>query len=547
MSKKKILFVNEASYMATGFSVIGHEIISRLYKSGKFEIAELGSYSRPGDPRSLSVPWQIYSVLPHPNDKEYQERYSSTHQAQFGSLKFEEACLDFNPDVVIDIRDHQMAEWEDRSPYRKYFKWIWMPMIDGVPQKGEWLDNYSYADIFLPACQFAKDVLEKEAPYINVWPELVRPGVNHEIFKPMDKQKCREELGVHPDANIILTVMRNQPRKLYRDLMDMFNLYLRTCEEKGKSELARKSYLYIHGSYPDVGWDFAKGLLETGLSSKVVFTKYCTACKDVKAMFFNQETNYCPKCGNKTLIHPNTDNGVTRETLAKIYNCGDAYVQFSASEGLSCCSLEAKACGVPLFGVDYSATAEQVNAPGGYPIAIERVFHETFRQTEQARVLPDNKDAVRKLIDFLSLANDVKAKIGKDAREDAMNYTFDRAAEIFIRAIDSCDPAIPWSSNKIPTPNLKDIPTNLSNTNFLDWCIINIMLRPDLTNSQWRHKMAKILDAGYELAGNQKKSITQKDILSMFIGIGNKIIHWEQLRLEKFYGQQKKEINWSYL
>jgi hypothetical protein len=39
MTKKKILLVNEASYLATGFAVYGHEILTRLHKTDKYDIA----------------------------------------------------------------------------------------------------------------------------------------------------------------------------------------------------------------------------------------------------------------------------------------------------------------------------------------------------------------------------------------------------------------------------------------------------------------------------------------------------------------------------
>jgi len=49
--KPKILWVNEASFLRTGFSTIGWQVIKRLQATGKYDIVELGSYAHQNDPR----------------------------------------------------------------------------------------------------------------------------------------------------------------------------------------------------------------------------------------------------------------------------------------------------------------------------------------------------------------------------------------------------------------------------------------------------------------------------------------------------------------
>jgi len=48
--KKRILFIGEASPLETGFSNYYRQLLSRLQETGKYDIAELGSYIRHGDP-----------------------------------------------------------------------------------------------------------------------------------------------------------------------------------------------------------------------------------------------------------------------------------------------------------------------------------------------------------------------------------------------------------------------------------------------------------------------------------------------------------------
>ena len=44
-NKKRILFCNETSFLNTGYSVYGREVIGRIFNTNKYEIAEFGIYA----------------------------------------------------------------------------------------------------------------------------------------------------------------------------------------------------------------------------------------------------------------------------------------------------------------------------------------------------------------------------------------------------------------------------------------------------------------------------------------------------------------------
>jgi len=144
--KRKILFIGEASFVATGFGTYWHEVIKRLHAIGDFEIAELGSYAKQGDPKIQAVPWKFYPVEPDQKDAEANKIFKSRPTNQFGEWNFDRVCLDWQPDMVVGIRDWWMDEFVLRSPLRHNFKFIWMPTIDGEPQKEIWLDSYKQCD-----------------------------------------------------------------------------------------------------------------------------------------------------------------------------------------------------------------------------------------------------------------------------------------------------------------------------------------------------------------------------------------------------------------
>jgi len=98
--KRRILFIGEASFIATGFGTYWQEVIKRLYETGEFEIAELGGYASDGDPKIQSVPWKFYPVQPNPKDTRAQQIFRSKPTFQFGEWRFDDVCIDFKPDIV---------------------------------------------------------------------------------------------------------------------------------------------------------------------------------------------------------------------------------------------------------------------------------------------------------------------------------------------------------------------------------------------------------------------------------------------------------------
>ena len=105
--KKRILLVSEFSLLNTGFSVMAYDLLSRLHKSDKYEVAELASYVSDDDPRVKKLPWRVFPVIPSQSNKEEFQTFQQEYQtAQFGSLRFEAAVNEFKPDIVFSYRDY---------------------------------------------------------------------------------------------------------------------------------------------------------------------------------------------------------------------------------------------------------------------------------------------------------------------------------------------------------------------------------------------------------------------------------------------------------
>jgi len=554
MSRKpRILFVNEASFLNTGYSVYGKEILKRLYDTNKYELAELGCYghctpkieeigsftSRYGVPKMFDLPWRYYGNFP--TSEEEQKVYDSLVTAQFGEWRFERTCLDFKPDIVVDIRDWWMHEFIERSPYRPYFHWAVMPTVDSEPQQEQWLNTYMNADAVFTYSEFGRDVLNGESNNKVKFVDIASPGANLSVLKPFEnKSEHRSNFGFIDDVNIVGTVMRNQARKLYPDLFEAFSLFLKTNKELGE-----KTFLYMHTSYPDSGWDIPFLLRKFDLGNKVLFTYKCEACKHVFPSFFQDARAVCRRCAANAAHLPNTRNGLSDKEMAGVFNLFDVYVQYSVCEGFGMPQVEAAACGVPVMAVNYSAMKSVIDNLGGIPIDVQRMFWDSGTGCERA--LPSNQDFVDKLVSFLNKPKTVQQRLGRTHYNNVKKiYNYDRVAKIWEKHFDSIELKNKWDSPpRINEPSF-DIPKDLSNEQFIRWCIMNVWGEPEHLNSFTAMKFLKDLNYGEAIRGtgdvmfneasylavaNKYQPFTHRHAAENFVALAEKRNYFEKLRV----------------
>lgn len=537
MNKKCLLWVSEASFLNTGFSGQSRYILDYLYKTGKYEICELGSYAQSSDPRANSVPWQFYGAIPDGNN-EQENRKAETYEGQFGAAVFERVLLDFNPTHVIDIRDPFFMDWQLKSPYRKFFNLIWQPTVDSEPQQRIWIDNFKKADTILTLSRYGKEVLERESD-IKI-ADIASPGADEKVYFPQSKEESRKVLGLPQDCNILLNVARNQKRKLFPDLIEIFRDLLEKFKRHNLNELYQKTFLYLHTSYPDVGFDLGRFIMQNGLSSKVLLTYSCKKCSHIWADFWQTEMTVCPRCHDLSAFLTNTNHGIPSEVMAKIYNASDAFISYSICEGLGMPCVEAKMCGLPLFAVNYSATAEQVECEGCYPIDVVRYFHEPVIETQQMRCYPDNKDALRKLFSFFVQPKKEWSKHANTVRKHAIdNYSFERAAKIFEKAIDnsSTQTLRRWDdiNNTYFLPLEYTIPNTIrSNAELVDYLIEIAWRRPEMKQSEFRNNLVRSLNVGYMAGSNGREKFSFNELRQYFNNLAIEHNFWEHRRLQKF-------------
>ena len=169
-----------------------------------------------------------------------------------------------------------------KSPLRENFLVYWMPTVDGFPQKWEWIKDYGTLDGLFSYSHFGKRALEEQSvcrlgkhlkmPELKV-NDIVQPGVDTNVFKPLPKSEVKKVFGVPEHAKFVGTVMRNQPRKLFDRIIQSFSMF-----KKDYPKESENVFLLLHTSIPDVGWNIPECVARAGIGEHTCFTYICRAC-----------------------------------------------------------------------------------------------------------------------------------------------------------------------------------------------------------------------------------------------------------------------------
>ena len=489
--KTKILLCNEASFLNTGYATYGRELMKRLYASNKYDIAEFSTYAGATDPRFKSIPWKTYSNLPDENSQEEKDIYQANVSYQFGEFKFEHVLLDFQPDIVVDIRDWWMLEFAERSPFRRLFHWVIMPTVDAAPQNEQWLATYSSADAVFNYSDWGYELLKKQGGGQINCVGSAPPSSDAAYIPVPNKDVHKSRMGLNPKCKIVGTIMRNQRRKLYPDLFESFRKFLDKTN-------APDTYLYCHTCYPDIGWDIPRLLKQYGIASRVILTYQCNNCESITPSIYHDIVMECPQCGKHSAQLANVQKGLSCKELANIINLFDLYIQYANSEGFGLPQVEAASCGVPVMAVDYSAMESVIRKINGVPLKLRSRYLEL--ETGCYRAVPDNDYTAEQLLKFFNLNEEQRTQKGHDTRKAfEKNYNWDRTAEKWMNYFDSFSvkpSEQTWQSPpRIHTP-ASSVPENLNNAEIATFLVSQVFGEPEKVNTYMWARMCKDLNLG---------------------------------------------------
>jgi glycosyltransferase involved in cell wall biosynthesis len=309
---QKILYCGDA-FVETGFGRVAENLLPALAK--EYEVVVM-STNYHGDPHSEAKKYKVYPALLHGSDP-------------FGSHRIAEIIQREKPDLIWVTNDIWIAInlWNQAKPLQEQFgfKWFVYTPIDSyglfpslAAPMMEWNGLATYTEFGAKELRLAG--YDKHI-------DVVGHGTDFTKFFPMEKAKCRKELGVPEDVFIVFNGNRNQPRKRI-DLT--IKGFIEFAQDKPDTRL------WLHMGAKDMGWPIIE------LFQRV-------------ARDFGYDA-----AGKLILTSPSfsTDNCLPIEQLNKVYNAVDIGVNTCIGEGWGLVNTEHAATGVAQLVPDHTSLKE---------------------------------------------------------------------------------------------------------------------------------------------------------------------------------------------
>lgn len=297
----------------TGYAGINERIAFELQHHG-WDVAVLAA-GYDGRPHALQAHFRLWPA-PERTDFLGINRLAATIAAE-------------RPNVVLVtatpwVAARYLAQVPDGVPVAAY-----MP-VDAPCLDPAYVTPLNRLALALPYTQFAEREL-RAAGYEGS-ATVIPHGIETGVFYPEAQSVARAQLGIEPDAFVVLWLDRNQPRKRLDLAMRAFGLFAAQHPE---------ARLLLHTGARDVGWNPEHEARKAGCLDRVLLTSES--------------------------ITP--EAGVSVDELRLIYSAADVRLSTTAGEGWGLTVMEAMACGVPCLVPEWSALGEwAAGAAAFYPV-----------------------------------------------------------------------------------------------------------------------------------------------------------------------------------
>lgn len=343
----RILFCADVG-VQTGFGRVSEYLIPALAEDHEVHALAVNWH---GDPSPMQQYCKMYPAMAYGSDP-------------FGSHRIAQVIQQVKPDLVWVTNDIWVALqlWEKAKPFKESlgFKWFVYTPIDSYGLFPSLAAPMMEWDGLATYTEFAKKELEKMGYTKPI--RIIGHGTDFTKFFPLDKEECRDKLGVPKDVFVVFNGNRNQPRKRI-DLT--IKAFIKFAKDKDDARL------WLNMGTKDLGWPIVD------LFKRVA-----------------RDEGYDPT-SKLILTSPNfsTDNCLPIEQLNQVYNASDIGINTCIGEGWGLVNTEHGATGVMQLVPDHTSLAEIFDE---LP-RIECNASETDRNYGLERMLPDPECAAELL------------------------------------------------------------------------------------------------------------------------------------------------------
>ena len=367
----RILWMSNAPWASTGYGTQTRAAVPRLQSLGH-TVNVFSFYGNQGGVLNLGGS-SIYPVGNHP----YGNDIVGAHMAHSRS------------DVLITLMDVWVQDHFGRMAQREGWAYCpWLP-IDQTPVPKAIVERLEGATLVLPYARFGERELHN-AGVTNTF--YIPHGVDCDTFHPMDRERCRSELGLPQDKFIIGSVQTNKgfpSRKVLAEQVLAFAIFKRTHPD---------ALLYMH---------CVESTMQGGIDLPALFANL--GLRNGEDVRVSNQYGY-------TIGWPDS-------RVAMLYNAFDVLTACRMGEGFGLPIVEAQACGVPVVTAN-NTTSPELTFAG---VMVDKVYPWWTPLNAWASI-PDVgaiADAYGEMYDRLQ-DGDERDAMAYAAREGALAYDWER-------------------------------------------------------------------------------------------------------------------------
>lgn len=505
MSKKRVLIHSNFCKMFTGFGKHKKNLLSYLYKTGKYDLIELSNGFTWESEQVQFVPWKSYGMLPEDPEiiKEIAIDERRKHGAGYGAEMIDHAIQELKPDIYLGIEDvWAFNGFQDKEWWNKVHCII-HTTLDSLPILPDAVSIAPKVNHYLVWASFAEKAMHKLG---HTHVKTVHGTLDTNSFYRLpdeDRKKIRTRFKLN-DEFIIGFVFRNQLRKSVPNLLDGFKMFC-TANPQANAKLL------LHTSWNE-GWDILKLLKEKDISTKNILTTYvCKNCNAYAVKPFSTHIAHCDFCrAQNSCETTNVKNGVNEQQLNEIYNLMDVYCHPFTSGGQEIPIQEAKLTELITLVTNYSCGEDcSTEASGGLPLEWAE-YREPGTQFIKASTLPTS--ILSQLQYVFNLSNEDKKQIGQKARQFVIdNYSIEVVGKYFEELFDSL-PSVNYNfeNKKTKCNPFYDVDSNLNDKEWVESLYDNILMKKDPAGvTHWIQRLNNDLKRSDVLAYFRKTALNE--------------------------------------
>ena len=254
--KKKIFFHSNHSRAFTGFGKNCRNVLSYLYKTGKYEIIEACNGLQKSNPSLSKLPWTCVGTLP--DEKKRIDRLNRdptiARAAGYGAELIDELIKEFKPDIYVGAEDiWGFGGYWKKKWWNKLSCMIWTT-LDSEPLLPLSIEAAPHIKNYYVWASFAEREMGKLG-FDHV--KTLRGSLDTNNFYKIDsgdRTALRKKYNIDSNCFLIGFVFRNQLRKSVPNLLDGYKEF-----KKRNPQLTTKLLLHTHWGE---GWDIPRLLKE---------------------------------------------------------------------------------------------------------------------------------------------------------------------------------------------------------------------------------------------------------------------------------------------